>query len=80
MTAEGDNRVLMQKVAKELLSTVHLPAVRARIQVRSGTDSKALILFVWALSDPDCALKAGQEACCQKPTDHIACPHACAHG
>ena len=33
MTAEGDNRVLMQKVAKELLSTVNTPRVRARIQV-----------------------------------------------
>lgn len=33
MTAEGDNRVLMQKVAKELLSCTHLPAVKARLQV-----------------------------------------------
>ena len=33
MTAEGDNRVLMQKVAKELLTTVNTPRVRARIQV-----------------------------------------------
>lgn len=32
MTAEGDNRVLMQKVAKELLSCTSLPAVRARMQ------------------------------------------------
>lgn len=36
MTAEGDNRVLMQKVAKELLSTVSTPRVRARIQVRAA--------------------------------------------
>lgn len=33
MTAEGDNRVLMQKVAKELLSSTHLPAIKARLQV-----------------------------------------------
>ncbi|KAK9829677.1 hypothetical protein WJX72_007299 [[Myrmecia] bisecta] len=32
MTAEGDNRVLMQKVAKEYLFTVGSPRVRARIQ------------------------------------------------
>jgi len=32
MTAEGDNRVLMQKVAKELLSMTKLPAVAARLQ------------------------------------------------
>jgi len=32
MTAEGDNRVLMQKVAKELLSCTSQPAVRARMQ------------------------------------------------
>ena len=32
MTAEGDNRVLMMKVAKEYLSTAHLPATKARLQ------------------------------------------------
>eukprot|EP00884_Botryococcus_braunii_P004324 jgi/Botrbrau1/13893/Bobra.0017s0001.1 len=32
MTAEGDNRVLMQKVAKEYLATLSLPATRARLQ------------------------------------------------
>jgi acyl-CoA oxidase len=32
MTAEGDNRVLMQKVAKEYLATLSQPAVRARLQ------------------------------------------------
>lgn len=29
--AEGDNRVLFQKVAKELTASTHLPAVRARL-------------------------------------------------
>lgn len=33
MTAEGDNRVLMQKVAKELLSSAGSPRVQARIKV-----------------------------------------------
>ena len=32
MTAEGDNRVLMQKVAKEYLATLAMPPVRARLQ------------------------------------------------
>lgn len=31
MTAEGDNRVLFQKVAKELTASTHTPAVRARL-------------------------------------------------
>lgn len=35
MTAEGDNRVLLQKVAKELLGCVQLPKVQARVKVRS---------------------------------------------
>ena len=32
MTAEGDNRVLMQKVAKEYLSTLEQPQVRDRLR------------------------------------------------
>ncbi|KAK9845389.1 hypothetical protein WJX81_005334 [Elliptochloris bilobata] len=36
MTAEGDNRVLMQKVAKEYLSRLRDPAVRARLQAGSA--------------------------------------------
>ena len=35
MTAEGDNRVLMQKVAKELMSSAASPVVRARMEVSS---------------------------------------------
>lgn len=31
ITAEGDNRVLFQKTAKELTSHIHTPAVRARL-------------------------------------------------
>ncbi|KAL4447754.1 hypothetical protein ABPG75_004973 [Micractinium tetrahymenae] len=31
ITAEGDNRVLFQKVAKELTASVHTPVVRARL-------------------------------------------------
>ena len=31
VTAEGDNRVLMQKVAKELLSSTNLPSVKQRM-------------------------------------------------
>jgi acyl-CoA oxidase len=31
ITAEGDNRVLFQKVAKELTASVHMPAVRSRL-------------------------------------------------
>lgn len=31
ITAEGDNRVLFQKVAKELTAATHTPAVRARL-------------------------------------------------
>lgn len=31
VTAEGDNRVLFQKVAKELTASTHTPAVRARL-------------------------------------------------
>ncbi len=31
ITAEGDNRVLFQKVAKELTAATHVPAVRARL-------------------------------------------------
>lgn len=37
MTAEGDNRVLMMKVAKEYLSTAHLPATKARLQAGQST-------------------------------------------
>jgi hypothetical protein len=39
MTAEGDNRVLMQKVAKEYLATLNQPHVRERLQAgRSPVD------------------------------------------
>jgi hypothetical protein len=31
ITAEGDNRVLFQKVTKELTAATHTPAVRARL-------------------------------------------------
>ena len=37
MTAEGDNRVLMMKVAKEYLGTSHLPATKARLQAGQST-------------------------------------------
>ena len=37
MTAEGDNTVLMMKVAKEYLSTLHLPATKQRVQQASQT-------------------------------------------
>ena len=37
MTAEGDNRVLMMKVAKEYMATTHLPATRARLQAGTRT-------------------------------------------
>jgi acyl-CoA oxidase len=32
MTAEGDNRVLMMKVSKEYLATLHLATTRSRLQ------------------------------------------------
>lgn len=32
ITAEGDNRVLFQKAAKELLASSHTPAVKARLR------------------------------------------------
>ena len=35
MTAEGDNRVLFQKVAKEYSATVSMPAVAQRMAVGS---------------------------------------------
>ncbi|KAJ9533582.1 hypothetical protein QJQ45_026642 [Haematococcus lacustris] len=37
MTAEGDNRVLMQKVAKELLSMLSWPAYAARMSLATAT-------------------------------------------
>ncbi|GAB4821263.1 hypothetical protein N2152v2_008309 [Parachlorella kessleri] len=36
ITAEGDNRVLFQKVAKELTASTHVPAVRARLGAGQG--------------------------------------------
>ena len=39
MTAEGDNRVLMQKVAKEYLSTLDQPAVRERLRAGASPPS-----------------------------------------
>lgn len=32
ITAEGDNRVLFQKAAKELMASAHVPAVKVRAQ------------------------------------------------
>ncbi len=39
MTAEGDNRVLMQKVAKEYLSTLDQPQVRDRLRAGASPPS-----------------------------------------
>lgn len=39
MTAEGDNRVLMQKVAKEYLSTLDQPVVRDRLRAGASPPS-----------------------------------------
>ena len=36
VTAEGDNRVLMQKVAKELLAVAGSPSMRARLDSAKG--------------------------------------------
>lgn len=36
VTAEGDNRVLMQKVAKELLAVAGSGSVRARLEAAEG--------------------------------------------
>ena len=52
MTAEGDNRVLMQKVAKEYLTTLDQPQVRDRLRVGahpphlSGEPAGSLTLLV----------------------------------
>lgn len=40
MTAEGDNRVLMMKVSKEYLASVHLPSTKARL--RAGSSSSPI--------------------------------------
>lgn len=42
MTAEGDNRVLMQKVSKELLSMTSLPAVAARLASAEAAASQLI--------------------------------------
>ncbi|KAI8462801.1 MAG: hypothetical protein J3K34DRAFT_498174 [Monoraphidium minutum] len=42
MTAEGDNRVLMQKVAKELLNMIPTPAVAARLASAEGAAAQLI--------------------------------------
>ena len=81
MTAEGDNRVLMMKVAKEYLSTLHLPATKKRLQaassqspIQGAQDSHSLDVFLfswgWWPSFPPLSLKL------TLPIMPLSCPQA----
>ncbi|KIY94458.1 hypothetical protein MNEG_13505 [Monoraphidium neglectum] len=52
MTAEGDNRVLMQKVSKELLSMMQVPSVAARLASAETAASQLAARFAAASGAP----------------------------
>ncbi|KFM25759.1 Acyl-coenzyme A oxidase 2, peroxisomal [Auxenochlorella protothecoides] len=52
ITAEGDNRVLFTKVAKELTASLHVPEVKARLEA----GKKPPAVTVASLSDPEALL------------------------
>ncbi|KAK9840200.1 hypothetical protein WJX74_005380 [Apatococcus lobatus] len=51
MTAEGDNRVLMQKVAKEYMGTVNMPEVKARLQAGAQPPASPSLTSLASLRD-----------------------------